>query len=84
MFVGAIVMLPLILVRQVFGTSGYGRKYAMVNVVIYIFAGLTLWFVGLLRDQSTDCTITLCMLLRWKRLRFCLLLERCAISSQDD
>ena len=61
MFVGAIVMLPLILVRQLFGTSGYGRTYAMVNVVIYIIAGPTPWFVGLLRDQSTDCTIALWM-----------------------
>ena len=48
--VGAIVMLPPILVRQAFGLAGYGRIYAMVNVVLYILAGLGPWMVGMLRD----------------------------------
>lgn len=48
--VGAIVMLPPILVRQAFGLAGYGRIYAMVNVVLYILAGLGPWMVGMVRD----------------------------------
>ena len=75
MFVGAIVMLPPILVREVFGASGYGRTYAMVNVVMYIFAGLTPWFVGLLRDQSTDYTIALWMLIAMEAVAALLILR---------
>ena len=75
LFVGAIVMLPPILVREVFGTSGYGRTYAMVNVVMYIFAGLTPWFVGLLRDQSTDYTIALWMLVAMEAVAALLILR---------
>ncbi len=60
--VGAIVMLPPIIVRQVYGTIGFGRTYAMVNVVMYVFAGLSPWLVGLLRDSVGDYTIALWLL----------------------
>ncbi|MEM8971262.1 MAG: MFS transporter [Pseudomonadota bacterium] len=75
LFVGAIVMLPPILVREVFGANGYGRTYAMVNVVMYVFAGLTPWFVGLLRDQSTDYTIALWMLVAMEAVAALLILR---------
>lgn len=57
--VGAIVMLPPIIVRQVYGSTGFGRTYAMVNVVMYVFAGLCPWLVGLLRDGFGDYTMSL-------------------------
>lgn len=50
--VGGIVMLPPLIVRQAYGTIGFGRTYAMINVVMYVLAGLTPWLVGLLRDTS--------------------------------
>lgn len=50
--VGAIVMLPPIIVRQVYGTVGFGRTYAMVNVVMYIAAALSPWVIGMMRDAT--------------------------------
>lgn len=50
--VGAIVMLPPMLVRRAFGSDGFGRSYALVNVVLYVGAGLGPWLAGLLRDLS--------------------------------
>jgi MFS family permease len=50
--VGAIVMLPPIIVRQVYGTVGFGRTYAMVNVVMYIAAALSPWVIGIMRDAT--------------------------------
>jgi cyanate permease len=50
--VGAIVMLPPIIVREAFGPVGFGRTYAMVNVVMYVLAGLSPWMVGIIRDQT--------------------------------
>ena len=50
LFVGAIVMLPPILVRETFGAVGFGRTAAMVNAVMYAFVGVTTWSVGLLKD----------------------------------
>ncbi len=52
--VGPIVLLPPILVRQAFGTAGFGRTYAMINVVMYVLAALAPWMVGMLRDLSGD------------------------------
>ncbi|HUS96285.1 MAG TPA: hypothetical protein VMX97_06080, partial [Hyphomicrobiaceae bacterium] len=60
--VGAIVMLPPMLVREAFGTAGFGRTYAMVNVVMYILAGLSPWIVGMLRDASGSYSSGLWML----------------------
>ena len=60
--VGAIVMLPPILVREAFGTAGYGRTYAMVNVIMYVFAGLSPWLVGLIRDATGAYGLALWML----------------------
>lgn len=50
--VGAIVMLPPIIVRQVYGTVGFGRTYAMVNVVMYSAAALSPWVIGMMRDAT--------------------------------
>ena len=60
--VGAIVMLPPIIVRQVYGTDGFGRTYAMVNVVMYIFAALSPWLVGLIRDATGEYITALWLL----------------------
>jgi cyanate permease len=60
--VGAIVMLPPLIVRQVYGTTGFGRTYAMVNVVMYVFAGLSPWLVGVLRDAMGNYSAALWML----------------------
>ncbi|MGI9425377.1 MAG: MFS transporter, partial [Hyphomicrobiaceae bacterium] len=60
--VGAIVMLPPLIVRHVYGTVGFGRTYALVNVVMYVLAGLSPWFVGLLRDGLGDYTLGLWLL----------------------
>jgi Major Facilitator Superfamily len=57
--VGAIVMLPPILVREDLGVSGFGRTYAMVNVVMYVMAGLTPWMVGVMRDAFAGYTVGL-------------------------
>jgi MFS family permease len=46
--VGPIVLLPPVLVRQAFGSNGYGATYALVNVVMYVLAALSPWVVGLL------------------------------------
>jgi len=60
--VGAIVMLPPILVRRAFGSDGYGRTYALVNVVLYLGAGLGPWLTGLLRDQTGSYAAALWLL----------------------
>ncbi len=73
LFVGAIVMLPPILVRDVYGARGFGRTYAMVNVVMYIFAGLTPWLVGLLRDRIGSYTPALWLLIAMEVLAFTLI-----------
>lgn len=50
--VGAIVMLPPIIVREAFGSNGFGRTFAMVNVAMYTVAAVAPWIVGLLRDGT--------------------------------
>ncbi|MAZ98839.1 MAG: hypothetical protein CMM39_05340 [Rhodospirillaceae bacterium] len=45
--VGGIVMLPPILIRNAFGSVSYGKNYAMTNVILYTFAGVSPWLVGL-------------------------------------
>jgi MFS family permease len=60
--VGPIVLLPPVLVRQAFGSSGYGRTYAMVNVVMYTLAALAPWVVGMLKEYWGDYTSGLWML----------------------
>lgn len=57
--VGAIVMLPPLIVRHVYGTVGFGRTYAMVNVVMYVLAGFSPWAVGILRDTMGDYAVAL-------------------------
>ncbi|MDG2285009.1 MAG: hypothetical protein P8N43_05735, partial [Alphaproteobacteria bacterium] len=60
--VGPIVLLPPVLVRQAFGSSGYGRTYAMVNVVMYTLAALAPWVVGMLKEYWGVYTSGLWML----------------------
>ena len=52
LFVGAVVMLPPLLVRETFGAHAYGRAYAMVNVTMYVMAALSPFGVGLIRDLT--------------------------------
>ncbi len=72
--VGAIVMLPPIIVRQVYGTQGYGRTYAMVNVVMYVFAALSPWLVGLIRDATGAYGMALWMLVAMELIAALLIL----------
>ena len=44
--VGAIVMLSPMLVREAFGSMDYGKNYAAVNVILYLFAAVSPWFLG--------------------------------------
>jgi len=60
--VGAIVMLPPMLVRRAFGSDGFGRSYALVNVVLYVGAGLGPWLAGLLRDLTDGYAAALWLL----------------------
>lgn len=48
--VGAIVMLSPMLVREAFGSANYGKNYAAVNLILYIFAGISPWFLGQMFD----------------------------------
>lgn len=61
--VGAIVMLPPILVRKAFGTAGYGRIYSMVAVALYTGAGIGPWMAGLTRDLSGSYDLALWVLI---------------------
>ena len=73
--VGAIVILPPIIVRGTFGTVGYGRTYAMVNVVMYVLAGFSPWIVGLLRDTTGGYTTGLAMLVAMESIAALLILR---------
>ena len=48
--VGAIVMLSPMLVREAFGSMDYGKNYAAVNVILYLFAAVSPWFLGNMFD----------------------------------
>ena len=48
--VGAIVMLSPMLVREAFGSVDYGKNYAAVNVILYLFAAVSPWFLGHMFD----------------------------------
>lgn len=74
--VGAIVMLPPLIVRHIYGTNGFGRTFAMVNVVMYVFAGLSPWLVGLLRDRLGDYSTALWLLVAMECAAALLILTR--------
>ncbi len=61
--VGAIVMLPPILVRQAFGSYNYGKNYALINAGMYASAGISPWAVGTIYDQSLSYLPGLMLLL---------------------
>ena len=48
--VGAIVMLPPLLLREAFGSAGYGRIYGLCNIGLYVGAGLGPAATGWLKD----------------------------------
>jgi MFS family permease len=52
--VGAIVMLPPLLLREAFGVAGYGRIYGLSNIGLYVGAGLGPVLAGWLRDWRGD------------------------------
>ena len=57
--VGGIVMLPPMLIRNAFGSFSYGKNYAMANVVLYIFAGIGPWLVGVAHSCTNSYTLGL-------------------------
>lgn len=65
---GAIVMLSPILVRQAFGAQNYGKNFAAVNVVLYVFAGLSPWLVGQIYDRTTSYVGGLTLLIAMQAL----------------
>lgn len=72
--VGAVVMLPPILVRHFYGTDHFGRTYALVNVVMYVFAGLSPWVVGFLLDSTGSYATGLWVLVALEMLAAILIL----------
>ena len=57
--VGAIVMLSPMLVREAFGSMDYGKNYAAVNVILYLFAAVSPWFLGYMFDQHQSYAVGL-------------------------
>ena len=57
--VGAIVMLSPMLVREAFGSMDYGKNYAAVNVILYLFAAVSPWFLGHMFDHHQSYTVGL-------------------------
>lgn len=60
--VGAIVMLPPVIVREAFGAAGFGLTIAMTTVVMYVLAALSPWLVGELHGLSGGYGVGLTML----------------------
>ena len=58
--VGGIVMLPPMLIRNAFGSFSYGKNYAIANVILYIFAGISPWLVGLAYASTNSYFFGLC------------------------
>ncbi|MEK9594851.1 MAG: MFS transporter [Rhodospirillaceae bacterium] len=50
--VGAIVMLPPILVRFLFGSRDFGQVYSLTNVALYIGMGSGPWITGVIHDAA--------------------------------
>ncbi|MEC9345039.1 MAG: MFS transporter [Pseudomonadota bacterium] len=48
--VGALVMLPPLLVRRWFGTAGYGRTYGLLAVALYLFQAMGPGLTGVAHD----------------------------------
>ena len=57
--VGAIVMLSPMLVREAFGSMDYGKNYAAVNVILYLFAAVSPWFLGYMFDHHQSYAVGL-------------------------
>ncbi len=57
--VGAIVMLSPMLVREAFGSMDYGKNYAAVNVILYLFAAVSPWFLGHMFDYHQSYAVGL-------------------------
>ena len=57
--VGAIVMLSPMLVREAFGSTNYGKNYAAVNVILYLFAAVSPWFLGHMFDHHQSYAVGL-------------------------
>jgi MFS family permease len=60
--VGAIVLLPPMLVRRAFGSSDYGRTFASVSIMLYVGAGAGPWVTGILKDWSGDYELSIWLL----------------------
>ena len=57
--VGAIVMLSPMLVREAFGSMDYGKNYAAVNVILYLFAAVSPLFLGYMFDHHQSYALGL-------------------------
>ncbi len=60
--VGAIVMLPPLLLSAAFGKATYGTAYGLTNMGLFGAAGLTVALAGWLRDLSGDYVLVFVLL----------------------
>ena len=52
-------MLSPMLVREAFGSADYGKNYAAVNVILYLFAAVSPWFLGHMFDYHQSYAVGL-------------------------
>ncbi|MCH9673735.1 MAG: MFS transporter [Gammaproteobacteria bacterium] len=60
--IGAIVMLPALLVRERYGNAVYGRAYGSVNVTLYLFAAAGPALTGVISDFFASYALALLLL----------------------
>ena len=58
-FIGNIVMLPPLLLREAFGPAAYGKLYGLANIAFYSMAGVGSALAGTLRDLTGAYTLAL-------------------------
>lgn len=58
-FIGNIVMLPPLLLREAFGPAAYGKLYGFANIAFYTMAGIGSALAGSLRDVTGAYTLAL-------------------------
>ena len=47
------------LVREAYGSVDYGKNYAAVNVILYLFAAVSPWFLGHMFDYRQSYAVGL-------------------------
>ncbi|MEM7250315.1 MAG: MFS transporter [Pseudomonadota bacterium] len=81
--IGAIVMLPALLVRHRFGPARYGRAYAAVNVALYSLAGISPALVGFITDRLGSYAPSLLLLFAIQVIAASLIGARAVAAARD-